>query len=96
MGIQVAVSMEEIKKAGWNVRTETYQRIGSDCGGWECHYCGGNYDACTEDCHVLVVEVPGIGWVESYLDDALVFDNKTANMNIRQALDDHNVQYVRG
>jgi hypothetical protein len=93
MGIQVTVNRDDIP-ATWNPRLEVFDTE-SVCS-IHCIRCGGEGKCIdTYEIPLLVVTVPGIGDVWSYVDDALVFDNKTINMGIRDALDAASIPYVR-
>lgn len=48
-----------------------------------------------EPTDTLYVTFPKSGRIMSYCDDILVFDNKNANMQFKEELDEHNVPYVR-
>lgn len=93
MGIQVTVKLTDINNAGLETRIHHFRRLHHLCEGEDC-YCHG--DGCYVDDAVLEVNVPPIGWVRSYSEFDLCFDNKFANDNIREAIEELKIPYVRG
>lgn len=98
MGIQVRVETKDLPEAFvQEIRTKEVLR--GDCSiydsSWE-YPCGCNGSGCYTTRKELWVNFPKSGWMVSYLDDALVFDNKFANDQFVEELEEHQVEYVRG
>ena len=93
MGIQVTVELKDIP-ADWNPRVEV-ESIDIGCGS-ECPI-GPGHETCVNILEVeyLLIDIPNVGTVQSPFPDMLVFDNKFANMEIREELDRAQIPYVR-
>lgn len=96
MGIQVHVDKKDLP-VEWKKEIRSYTVNDCDYTGLDsfCPYCQGG-DMCEREIEYLAVQFPRSGWCSSYLLEDLVFDNKNANHQFREELDEHNVPYVRG
>lgn len=97
MGIQVHVEIKDLPEV---FKVEHRDKEVSDNRCWEdekewgiCSYCQGA--GCVKTVKELWVEFPKSGWLVSYLNDIVVFDNKFANDQFREELEEHGVPYVR-
>lgn len=93
MGIQVTVKLDDIIAAGLEYSVRHYRKFDNRCEGEDC-YCQGF--GCYYDASELEVNIPPVGWVSSYSEFDLVFDNKKINNNVVKALEDLKIPYVRG
>lgn len=91
MGIQVTVMVKDLP-AEFQTKQASRQVVDSRCHP-DCEVCGGY--GCYTTVQELQVKIPGVGWVNSYCDVNLVFDNKNANNNIVDVLKEWNVPHIR-
>lgn len=95
MGIQVTVSLKDLPEA-FKVEHRDKEVFDNRCDlyiGEHCDYCQGA--GCVKTIKELRVKFPKSGWLVSYLDDAIVFDNKYSNDQFREELEEHNVPFTR-
>ena len=94
MGIQVSVELKDLP-VEFKQELIKEEFVRNDCGIYDghCDYCQGA--GCHDLKDVLYVTFPKSGKMMSYLDDILVFDNKNANHQFREELEEHNIPYVR-
>lgn len=85
MGIQVCVELKDLPK-DWEVRYDSIEVPYMDEFTGETKYYEEEY---------LAVKFPENGWIGSYAEDCLVFDNKNVNHQYREELDKHGVKYTR-
>lgn len=93
MGIQLKVKREDLPTE-WKVEQRVEVVGDHRCLMEHCPYCGG--DGCTMERKRLWVEFPKSGWAMSYLEDELLIDNKDANHQFREELEEWGVPYTRG
>ncbi len=93
MGIQVSVNLEDLPKE-WKTQTEV---TNGRCLCGPCHFDEGWCDQGPyEQVRELAVKFPKSGWIRSYVEDQLVFDNKNVNHQYREELEENNVPFRRG
>lgn len=92
MGVYVRVELKDLKDL--NQRMVNFERLDNRCEVNYCDYCGGA--GCYVPDQELEVYIPPLGWVRSYSNFALLFDNKNVNFEIVEALDNLGIPYVRG
>lgn len=95
MGIQVTVKLSDLPES-FQITKKDVKRPDYRCevySGEHCNYCQGN--GCYIEGHELIVTFPKSGDVLSYSDEMLVFDNKYANDQFREELEEHDVPFTR-
>lgn len=95
MSIQLHVKEEDLpvewKQEIRHFTVNDCERDGVDT----CPKCLGE-GSCELKVYYLAVQFPRSGWCSGYGTDGLVFDNKNANHQFREELDEWNVPYIRG